>query len=149
MTSCNGLGECLIQCECECYNEKTDEFDEVCICGHREHAGYCPTNCCVPVECRNYKYCGTKQPQQVSYCHNGMCMNCAVQMGKHTYTNIIEECCVCFEDKIMLILKCNHKVCNDCWFNITNNNFGNNNHKPCCPLCRNLNEWTKPTNLSN
>ena len=112
MSSCNGTGECLIQCECECYNEETYEYNELCVCGHREHNGYCPSNCCMPIECRNYKYCNTKQPKWVSFCHNGMCMNCAVQMGKHTHTNQVEDCCVCLENKIMIILKCNHKVCN-------------------------------------
>ncbi len=56
MSSCNGNGECLTQCECECYNEETDEYNEVCVCGHREHNGYCPSNCCVPIECRNYRF---------------------------------------------------------------------------------------------
>ncbi len=143
MSLCNGNGECLNQCECECYNEETDEYNEVCVCGHREHNGYCPSNCCVPIECRNYKYCNVKQPKWVSFCHNGMCMNCAVQMGKHTHTNKVEDCCVCLENKIMIILKCNHKVCNDCWYNITKEGFGNNEHNPLCPLCRNLNDWGK------
>ena len=91
MASCNGNGECLTQCECECYNEETDEYNEICCCGHREHNGNCPSNCCVPFECRNYKYCNVKQPKWVSFCHNGMCMNCAVQMGKHKYTNEVED----------------------------------------------------------
>lgn len=75
-----------------------------------------------------------------------MCMNCAIQMGKHIYTNELEDCCVCFENKLMLLLKCNHKVCNDCWYKITKENFGENfgynEHKPLCPLCRNLNNWS-------
>ena len=75
-----------------------------------------------------------------------MCVNCAVQMGKHRYTNQIEDCCVCLENKKMLILKCNHKVCNDCWYNITEKGFGDEEleeYKPLCPLCRNVNDWTK------
>lgn len=50
MSSCDGYGECLIQCICECRGE-------ICICGHREH---CPSGCCSPVECRNFKYCTAK-----------------------------------------------------------------------------------------
>ena len=92
------------------------------------------------IECRNYKYCNKKIPEWVSFCHNGMCMNCAVQMGKHTYTNELEDCCVCLENKIMLKLKCNHVVCNDCWYNITKQGDGNNT---LCQLCRNLNNWSK------
>ena len=40
MSSCNGIGECLTQCSCECFNEETDTYNEVCVCGHREHNGY-------------------------------------------------------------------------------------------------------------
>ncbi len=145
MTSCDGTGHCLIllQCDCECYNEETKEYNELCICGHREHNGYCPSNCCILFECRNYKFCNVKQPQCILWCDNGMCRGCAVQMGRHTITNIIEECCVCLENKNMIILKCNHKVCNDCWYNITNDGFDTDERKPpLCPLCRNLNDWT-------
>jgi hypothetical protein len=146
MTSCDRTGECLIQCECECYNEETYEQNEICSCGHREHNGYCPSYCCLPIECRNYKYCKEIQPQWVSNCHNGMCMNCAVQLGRHKTTNTLDDCPVCLENKNMLILKCNHKVCNDCWFTITKKGFGNEDvdeYKPLCPLCRSLNDWSK------
>lgn len=147
MTSCKGNGECLTQCECECYNEETEEYDEICVCGHRQHNGYCPSNCCMLVECRNYKYCNVKQPKWVSNCHNGICSWCAVQMGKHIYTNQLEDCCVCLENNIIVILKCNHKVCNDCWYKITNKGFDDEEdckkYKPLCPLCRNLNSWGK------
>jgi len=119
MSYCNKNGECLIQCECQCYNEETNEYNQVCVCGHRLHNGYCPSNCCIPIECRNYKYCNIKQPKWVSNCHNGMCINCAVQMGRHKTTDIIDDCPVCLENKIMIILKCNHKICNNCWYNIT------------------------------
>ena len=39
-----------------------------------------------------------------------MCINCAVRLGKHTITDEIDECPVCLEDKIMLIIKYNHKI---------------------------------------
>lgn len=69
-----------------------------------------------------------------------MSMNCAIMMGKHTYRKQAEDCCVCLENKIMLILKCNHKVC---WYNITKKSFGNDFHSPKCPLCRNINDWSE------
>lgn len=143
MSLCNGNGECLNQCVCECFNYETEVYDEICVCGHREHNGYCPSTCCQPVECRNYKYCKVKQPQWVSFCVNGLCMNCVVQMGKHTITDTENDCCVCLEKKIMLRLKCNHLVCNDCWFHITHEGFARNENKMFCPLCRNVNDWTK------
>ena len=137
-------GECLIQCECECYNEETDTYNEVCTCGHRYHDGYCPSNCCNPIECRNYAYCHVKQPKWVSNCHNGMCVNCAVQMGKHTYTNQLEECPVCLEHTTkMIILKCSHKVCNDCWYHITKRGVSDEYTPPLCPLCRRVVDWSK------
>ena len=94
------------------------------------------------IECRNYKYCNEKLqlPKWASFGPNGMCANCSIQMGKHIYTNKIENCCVCLENKRMIILKCNHKVCNDCWYNITKESV---DQYKCslCPLCRNLNDW--------
>lgn len=136
MTSCNGV--CLIRCMC--YNEKTYEYNEVCDCGNREHYDFCILNSSIPSKCRNYKYCNVKVPRWVLLCNNGMCMNCFVKMGKHKYTNEIGYCCVCLEDKVMLILKCNHKVCNECWYTITKENCGNGS---LCPLCRNLNDHIK------
>jgi hypothetical protein len=124
---CTGIGECLNQCDCECY--------EICICEHRTHYGYCPSTCCMPINCRNFIHCNKKLPKWVLNCHNGMCTNCAIQMGKHNTSDIIEDCPVCLENKKMIILKCNHKMCNDCWYHITNN------IENLCPLCRNLNHW--------
>lgn len=112
-------GECLTQCGC------------------RGHGGYHPSGCCVPVECRNYKHCGEKHPQRYLDCHNGMDSGCAIRMGPHTYTNQVEKCRSCLDDKVMLILDCKHKVCNDCWWRITNNKHGHNR----CPSCRELITW--------
>ena len=140
MSFCNGNGECVLQCYCNCYNEETDEYDEICVCGHREHNSYCPSHCCVYIECRNYKYCNNKHPKWYLDCNNGMCVNCAVQMGDHLLTNTIEECCVCLENKQMIVLKCYHVVCNDCWFTITKECINSCNYNRYCPLCRNINE---------
>ncbi len=168
MTSCNGYGECLIQCqcECECYEELCKYHDEcececewydecqcydiillykkICVCGHRSHGGYCPSTCCEPVECRNYKYCNEKNPQMILYCHNGMCMNCAIQMGRHKTSDIVDYCPVCLENKNMIILNCNLQICNECWYKITEIGFGDENREsgPKCPLCRSLNDWS-------
>ena len=79
MTSCDGNGKCLFQCDCECYNEKTEEYNEICICGHREHKGYCPSNCCILSKCKN---CTEKQPKWVLNCHNDMCINCDMETIK-------------------------------------------------------------------
>jgi len=138
---CNGNGRCLIQCDCECYDEKTYEYHETCLCGHRNHNGFCPSTCCEPFKCRNYKYCESIMPKWVGICHNGMCINCAIQMGKHNVSDIVEDCCVCLDSKYMLILNCNHKICNDCWYKITLRWFCFGEQQPLCPLCRNKNYW--------
>ena len=120
--SCSGDGTCLRQCGCECYDPEDAKDDEdvtlreVCTCGHREHRGNCRNNnpCCEPVKCANYDFCHTELPLWVTHCHYGMCMNCASQLGRHKRTNDIEECPVCLEDKLMLLLRCNHKMCRSC-----------------------------------
>lgn len=118
--SCNKNGECLIQCR------------------HRLHNGYCPSDCCTPIECRNFSHCRIHLPKWVANCNNGMCVNCAAQMGPHKYTDKVNECCVCLENMNMILLKCNHMICNDCWYIITEQY----NDTPLkCPVCRNKNEW--------
>ena len=127
MPSCDY--SCAVQCVCECI-----ELD-VCICGHREHYNYCPVKCCVLVKCRNHKYCKAIIPKWVSGCRNGLCLDCFIQMGEHTITYKKGHCCVCLERVFLLELKCNHKVCNDCWYNITNKVYNNIS----CPIYRNPN----------
>ena len=133
MSLCNGNGKCIFQCECECYNEETGEYDEICICTHREHNGNCQSNCCKPLECKNYKYCKVIQPKWISDYYNGMCMDCAIQQKKHIFTNKIEKCCLCLEEKTTVILQCGHALCNDC---STNKGLASDN----CPLCNILND---------
>jgi hypothetical protein len=67
-----------------------------------------------------------RQPKWVSEIHNGMCMNCAAQMGP------IFECPVCLENKNIIILNCNHKICNECWYIITEKGNDDYNYKSVC-----------------
>jgi hypothetical protein len=71
----------------------------------------------------------------VTSCHNGMSMNCAIRMGRHKTTQIYDDCPVCLENTNMILLSCNHNVCNDCWYKITEMNT------LTCPLCRTSNNW--------
>lgn len=153
MSNCSGNGECLEQCWCECYDEETDEYYEICSCIHKNHIdGYCPSSCCKPIECRNYKYCNDKVPQYILDCNFGMCINCAVKFGRHKFSKELIECPICLENTDNnIILKCNHKLCNDCWCKIININSDeidedveNNldeDSKNLCPLCRNINDY--------
>lgn len=136
---CEGDGMCLLQCECECYDEETYEYHENCTCGHREHNGYCLDNnpCCKPVKCDN---CNNMLPLCITHCHNGMCVNCAVKLGPHKSTKNIEECPVCLDDGEMLTLNCKHEICRVCWNNITDLDV---EYGSKCPLCRHLNDWSK------
>lgn len=145
--SCSGDGTCLEQCWCVCYDREYPEEDEdvtyheVCTCGHREHNSYCTDNdpCCEPVKCANYDFCHVKLPLCITYYHNSMCAGCAISLGPHKIINDVEECPVCLEDKLMLLLRCNHKMCRSCWNNITSIN---EEYRSKCPLCRNKNDWS-------
>lgn len=165
---CEGNGFCLQQCACDCYDEQTDQRLEICICGHREHNGYCPSNCCQLVKCKNYKNCKNKSPLFLLLDCRDLCHECDVKFGKHKTTDIVEECPVCFESKNVLILKCNHRICYDCWDKIVETHskkydqyrtelddewdgdepmtffralWYNDDTSPICPLCRNENDW--------
>lgn len=149
--TCEGDGACLDECYCRCVDEETDEYDDECTCGHREHEGdICPIACCVPVSCRNYKHCNELLSQRVAWCHNGMCINCAVQLGPHksivlTPSEESKECPVCLAtcDEAILQLQCGHFICNECWFAITARTYDNeeDDTRPTCPLCRSANGW--------
>lgn len=152
MTCFNKKDACLQFCRCNCYDITNSKWFDECVCGHREHNGLCSSGCCQWVECKNHTFCDGTVPAYIADCKYGrthpqfkidhtpgICTSCVYKMGKHVYTNQIEDCCVCLENKNMIVLTCNHKVCNDCWFNITKNEVENTVRRSLCPLCRNLN----------
>lgn len=151
MIKCLGDGGCLSSCECTCYNKLTEQYNDICSCGHRSHYGCCPTNCCTPVKCRNFLFCQRVHPEWVANCRDNLCITCAIKMGKHMLTNLSQDCPVCFEDKQMIVLECTHKICNECWFNICNKYFTDISvaESPSCPLCRNKNGWTNTSTSNN
>lgn len=67
------------------------------------------------IECCN-EYCNKQIPKWAANIYNGLCIDCVTQMGQPTFTNKIGECCVCLENKIIITLKCNHVICNACWY---------------------------------
>jgi hypothetical protein len=147
MSDCNGRGECLKQCFCECYDEVSESYLPVCICGHRDHPKliggsteydvYCKPDCpkkCTLVKCHNFDMCGEKCPQWLLDCDRGMCKNCAVMIGKIKFLNEKDDCPICFINKDMIEISCGkHKVCLDCWkqWSETGNKI-----PLTCPLCR-------------
>ena len=159
---CKGDGSCLLQCQCDCYDQidsegriVTKETDDdvsddtsewikrvVCTCGHREHEGWCPSphGSCKPVNCRAYSVCGNKSPKFMTYAHQGCCgANCAIRLGPIRNTNEVGECPICFVQETFVELKCGHKMCFECWNHIAD--FGTQN----CSMCRRTNDWSSST----
>lgn len=138
MPSCTGNGTCFEQCICCCVDDNDCDLD-VCECGHRDHntGAYCHSECehgCQLVECHNYELCGEKRPQWVLDCHNGMCVNCAVSLGKIRFTHEKGDCPVCLDNKELVEICCGrHNVCMNCWTTIGETS---DHHPVSCPLCR-------------
>lgn len=149
MTSCSGRGECFQQCCCICCEDEYCEIpSDECTCGHRDHTHiiggntssdiYCQKECiynCQLIECHNFKLCSTKLPQVILDCHNGMCLHCAVMIGKIKFMEEKDECPICMENKNMVEIACGkHKLCLDCWKTLSETP-----DRPIplsCPMCR-------------
>jgi len=124
MSNCLGDGKCIKKCYCELCSNINNL--------NKKYHGYVYSryNCCVLVECRCYDFCKKKLPQYILN-YNELCYDCEQQLGNHNQTNIIDICCVCLYEKNMLKLSCNHIICNNCWYKITENSI-----EKKCPLCR-------------
>ena len=129
MSTCQGLGECIQQCVCSCYDDDECEIPSAtCICGHRNHkklnggeAGqkYWKSECshhCHLVECRSYRNCGQKLPQILRNRHNGLCIDCAKRVGKIKFLDKIEYCRTCRNYTNVIENDSKHNVCLDCWW---------------------------------
>ena len=175
MNECNGDRKCLNLCDCTCYNDDTNEYNEICTCGHREHNGICiyvhcectcniydeksdeyidiactcghrehngncylaePT-CCEPIKCLNYNICKFICLEEYEIPKSPFCIECDCNMGKFKNTKIIKYCDICFENKNILLLECNHEICSECWISYCNENIKNNSFIFNCPFCRN------------
>lgn len=114
MSSCKGRGECL---------EQRNEFE------------YTRVDCsrCELQECHNFKVCGQKRPQWVLHCNSGMCINCAISLGKLTILHKVDDCPICLMKKDLIRVSCGkHTTCIDCW-----KNWSTTCEPPVtCPLCR-------------
>jgi hypothetical protein len=148
MSSCEGRGDCIQQCGCGCYDDEDWEIPSIiCTCGHRNHTKliggdsecdtYCKSECphnCELVECHNYKMCGQKRPQKLLDSHNGMCMDCAVSIGKIKFLDKKDDCPICLDNKDMIELCCGkHTTCLECWKNWSETS---KQIPLACPLCR-------------
>jgi hypothetical protein len=136
MTSCKGFGECFEQCEYNCDNQNHTHFNS----GETDTI-YSQNECshkCVLVECHNYKVCGQKRPAWVLDCHNGMCLDCALMIGKLTFLEQKDDCPVYMEHKEMVQVCCGkHTLCITCWLKMSEIQPDSENYKPLsCPMCR-------------
>ena len=127
---CTGKGECLIPCLCKCFDE-SDIDNYICSCDHSTHNGYCPslTGCCKTHKCRLCEY---KMPLYLLEIRNGLCGNCYFELGDVKFTEIIDECQICLEEKKLTKVNCEkHLFCFDCWKTYCATGKGR-----CCPICR-------------
>ena len=156
-------GSCLNQCtgctcfqcsicgsrcmdDCDCDEDTPVNYDEICACGHRGHAGYCPpvnpcASQCVAVPCPNSanhepEDRSQRFPQWYLDCHGGNCQSCAMTWGKRfLHTEKIQECPVCFNDTLAVKLGCGHELCWKCWDSICSHHMTG---EAPCPICRQL-----------
>lgn len=133
--NCTGNGECFEQ-SC-CHDNEQDS--EVCVSEDRNHILYfsredhCSHNCKL-IECHNYRLCKQKRPQYLLTAHGGMCVDCAMMIGKIIFLDEKADCPVCLENKDMVQISCEkHRVCLQCWKRWSEKS----EQTPLtCPLCR-------------
>ena len=125
------------ECNCDIYNEKTGECIKFeCICGHRKHCGRCylvRPPCCEPIRCLNYKVCKWICLYDCQMPNFPFCNKCFYDMGNFKYSDFIKKCNICHENKNILLLECNHEICNECWILLIN--YSPKNNKFNCPFC--------------
>ena len=128
--TCSGNGECIRPCICKCF-DKNDIDNYICRCDHSGHGGYCPsaTGCCITHKCR---FCDYRMPMHMLEIRNGMCGNCYFEMGPVKFTDKMEECPICLEMKLMVLVNCEkHLSCFECWKSHCKEGKGRS-----CPICR-------------
>jgi len=125
MSSCEGNGYCFSQTDENTYEQS--------VCTYK----------CELLECKNYKHCGEKRPKWVLDIHNNMCVNCAAAEYDDTviFTDIKQDCPVCYEEKYMIQLPCKHTICLMCLYGMFAHNENTKGFTPIsertrCPLCR-------------
>jgi len=127
-SKCDGLGECITQCGCGCYDDEECNIpSEICICEHKDHKvrfvggttdmdNYCRIDCdrdCKLKPCPNYQLCGRSLPEWVLLCHEDLCPDCAMTIGEVKFHNKISECPICLEDGVVIACKKN-RACMEC-----------------------------------
>ena len=102
--SCTGNGRCMKRCICKL----------ICSCldiGH-EHISFGMHTFC-KIECKhNCKPSNCTNPCCKEIATNTKCNTCNI--FKIDFTNVEEECCICYKKKYMIETQCKHRYCFDC-----------------------------------
>jgi hypothetical protein len=128
-------GDCLTECkcrymrgtdDCHCYKYKHDHIRSAtkrfCVIDECEYS-------CSLIDCKNYNYCKDSYPLHMLI--NGQCENC--DAFKVTFTNEIDNCFICFEDKYLIETECKHRFCLNCLLKLNWDKEADDNP---CPMCR-------------
>jgi len=116
MSLCDGNGACIQQ------HDITQYYQTECIYN------------CQLIQCYNFRLCKQKRSQQILNCHNGMCLDCAIMIGKIGFLDKKDDCPICMENKDMIEISCKHTICLNCWIHMSEIN--NRPYPLSCPLCR-------------
>ena len=117
--------ECINSEEHKVYHGGSDTLDKYCKVKGKEN---CP---CQLYPCHNFQYCQKSQPEYLIKLNNGMCLLCAVCLGRLYFENKYEGCPICFEKKELVTVSCKkHSFCIHCWEKHCKMNQSK------CPMCR-------------
>lgn len=123
--NCSGHGTCIRQCSLSGNHQGCDPggcyINNDCMHGCELH------------KCNNFIICGTAHPLWYLDCHNKCCMNCNMIYGQITFTDTIDHCSICRENKKMIRLACDQECCFECYTLYCENSNNSN-----CPLCGKL-----------
>ena len=133
---CEGNGECLTECKCRHLKGTAD-----CHCYNYEHGHlksnntrYCiiDSKCkfrCVLKDCKNFIYCKDEYPEYLLI--NNQCNNC--DAFKVKFTNKMDICFVCSDNKYLIETECKHTFCLECLININLDKIDPEDNP--CPMC--------------
>jgi len=133
---CEGNGECLSECKCRHLKGTSDCHCYNYVHGHlkNNNTRYCiiDSKCkfrCVLKDCKNFIYCKDEYPEYLLI--NNQCNNC--DAFKVKFTNKMDICFVCSDNKYLIETECNHSFCLDCLLNINLDKTEPDDNP--CPIC--------------
>jgi hypothetical protein len=132
MSACKGRGSCIQQCGHRSCSKRMlgGRYDLYC------KRGECPHNCQL-IDCHNFRYCATTRPQEILDVNNGMCLHCAIHIGKLTFLQENGSCGLCKRLTEVALVSCTkHTFCMDCWIPYANVHTAAHRTPLECPTCK-------------